>query len=122
TAGAILATDLIVGVPVGIFASFVYVIFQMSRLSVRPIPLPPEGRDGRDGDPGRCTAVRLIRVEGPLFFASGFHLRNAIHSVSGHRCSVLDLDQVPFFDMTGVEILEETVGLLRRRGAEVVLA
>ena len=66
--------------------------------------------------------MRLIRVEGPLFFASGFHLRNAINRVNGHRCSVLDLDQVPFLDMTGVEILEEAVALLRRRGAEVLLA
>jgi carbonic anhydrase/acetyltransferase-like protein (isoleucine patch superfamily) len=42
--------------------------------------------------------------------------------VKCHRCSVLHLDQVPFLDMTGVEILEEAVGLLRRRGAEVLLA
>jgi anti-anti-sigma regulatory factor len=66
--------------------------------------------------------VRLIRVEGPLFFASGYHLRNAISRVNDHRCSILDLDQVPFLDMTGVEILEEAVGLFRRRGCEVVLA
>ena len=35
---------------------------------------------------------------------------------------MLDLDQVPFLDMTGVEILEEAVQLLRRRGADVLLA
>jgi high affinity sulfate transporter 1 len=122
TAGAILVTDLIVGVPVGMIAAFLYVIHQMSRLNVRRIPLAEEDRDGPGGDPGRCRAVRLIRVEGPLFFASGFHLRNAINRLPGHRCSVLDLDQVPFLDMTGVEVLEEAVGLLRRRGAEVLLA
>ena len=122
TVGAILVTDLIVGVPVGMIAAFLYVIYQMSRLNVRPIPLAEEDRNAQDGDSGRCPAVRLIRVEGPLFFASGFHLRNAINRVNGHRCSVLDLDQVPFLDMTGVEILEEAVELLRRRGAEVLLA
>jgi SulP family sulfate permease len=122
TVGAILATDLIVGVPVGMMAAFVYVIYEMSRLNVRPVPLAEEDRDAQDGDSGRCTAVRLIRVEGPLFFASGFHLRNAINRVNGHRCSVLDLEQVPFLDMTGVEFLEEAVELLRRRGAEVLLA
>ena len=122
TAGAILVTDLIVGVPVGMIAAFLYVVYEMSRLNVRPIPLAEEDRNAQDGDSGRCQAVRLIRVEGPLFFASGFHLRNAINRVNGHRCSVLDLDQVPFLDMTGVEILEEAVELLRRRGAEVLLA
>ena len=61
-------------------------------------------------------------MEGPLFFASGFHLRNAVNRVNGHRCLVLDLDRVPFLDMTGVEILEEAVELLRRQGAEVLLA
>jgi MFS superfamily sulfate permease-like transporter len=122
TAGAILVTDLIVGVPVGMIAAFLYVIHEMSRLSVRRIPLVEQDRTGRDVDSGHCQAVRLIRVEGPLFFASGFHLRNAMNGVNPHRCSVLDLDQVPFLDMTGVEILDEAVGLLRRRGAEVLLA
>ena len=61
-------------------------------------------------------------MEGPLFFASGFHLRNAISPLNGHRCLVLDLVQVPFLDVTGVEILEEAVELLRRRGTEVLLA
>jgi carbonic anhydrase/acetyltransferase-like protein (isoleucine patch superfamily)/anti-anti-sigma regulatory factor len=122
TVGAILMTDLIVGVPVGMIAAFLYVIHQMSRLNVRPIPLAEADSDAREGEIGSCPAVRLIRVEGPLFFASGFHLRNAIQRVNGHRCLVVDLAQVPFLDLTGVEILEEAVGLLRRRGAEVVLA
>ena len=122
TAGTILVTDLIVGVPVGMIAAFLYVVYEMSRLNVRPIPLADGGSDDQDGEAGRCPAVLLIRVEGPLFFASGFHLRNAMNRLDGHRCLVLDLDQVPFLDMTGAEILEEAVGLLRRRGAEVLLA
>jgi sulfate permease, SulP family len=122
TAGAILVADLIVGVPVGMIAAFLYVIYEMSRLNVRPIPLAEEDRDAQDSDSGRCAAVRLIRVEGPLFFASGFHLRNAVNRLNGRRYSVLDLHQVPFLDMTGVEFLDEAVELLRRRGAEVLLA
>jgi carbonic anhydrase len=122
TVGAILVTDLIVGVPVGMIAAFLYVIHQMSRLNVQPIRLDEQNRDAQVGDSGRCQAVRLIRVEGPLFFASGYHLRNAINRVQGDRCSVLDLNQVPFLDMTGLEILEEAVEILRRRGAEVLLA
>jgi MFS superfamily sulfate permease-like transporter/carbonic anhydrase/acetyltransferase-like protein (isoleucine patch superfamily) len=122
TAGAILATDLIVGVPVGMIAAFAYVIHQMSRLEVRPVELagvePPSPGD----EPDHCGAVRVIRVEGPLFFASSFHLKNAIRRLEPHRCSVLDLDRVPFLDATGLGALDEVVGLLRRRGAEVLLA
>jgi carbonic anhydrase/acetyltransferase-like protein (isoleucine patch superfamily) len=122
TVGAIVVTDLIVGVPVGMIAAFLYVIHQMSHLNVRSVPLAESDRDFEDGGPAPCPAVRLIRVEGPLFFASGFHLRNAINRLNAHRCAVLDLEQVPFLDITGVEMLEEAVELLRRRGAEVLLA
>jgi SulP family sulfate permease len=122
TAGAILLTDLIVGVPVGMIAAFLYVVYQMSRLNVRPVPLAQGGHDAAQEAIEHCTAVRLIQVEGPLFFASGFHLRNATNRINGHRCLVFDLGQVPFLDMTGVEILEEAVERLRRRGTEVLLA
>lgn len=122
TAGTILMTDLIVGVPVGMLAAFLYVVYQMSQLNVRSVPLSEVTPGAPDDDAGHCQAVRLIRVEGPLFFASGFHLRNAMSRVNGDRCVVLDLDQVHFLDVTGAEMLEEAVGLLRRRGAEVLLA
>lgn len=122
TAGTILLTDLIVGVPVGMIAAFLYVVYEMSHLNVRLVPLTAAAEHAQNGDAGYCPAVRLFRVEGPLFFASGFHLRNAISPLNGHRCLVLDLVQVPFLDVTGVEILEEAVELLRRRGTEVLLA
>lgn len=123
TAGTILATDLIVGVPVGMLAAFLYVVYQTAQVNVRSVPLSsvvPGGPD--DESRGYCQAVRLIRVEGPLFFASGFHLRNVMNRLNGDRYVVLDLDQVLFLDVTGAEMLEEAVDLLRRRGAEVLLA
>lgn len=122
TVGTILLTDLIVGVPVGMLAAFLYVVYQLSQLNVRSVPLSEVAPGVPEDDPEHCQAVRLIRVEGPLFFASGFHLRNAINRINGDRCVVLDLDQVPFLDLTGAEMLEEAVGLLRRRGAAVLLA
>ena len=39
TAGTILLTDLIVGVPVGMIAAFLYVVYEMSHLNVRLVPL-----------------------------------------------------------------------------------
>ena len=57
-----------------------------------------------------------MRVERPLFFASGYRLRNMLSRLAGHRCLVLDLQQVPFLDVTGAELLDEAVGSLRHRG------
>src|SRR5262245_29080623 len=63
-----------------------------------------------------------MRVEGPLFFASGYHLRNMLSRLAGHRCLVLDLRQVPFLDVTGAKLLDDAVGSLQRRGMYVVPA
>ncbi len=64
----------------------------------------------------------MIDVEGPLFFASGFHMRNLLSRLGDYRCVVLDLDGVPFLDVTGTEILDEEVDVLHRRGIEVLIA
>ena len=64
----------------------------------------------------------VMEVEGPLFFASGFHLRQVLNRLEGYRCVVLDMAGMPFLDVTGTEILEEGVLLLKRKGSDVVLA
>ncbi|MGE3818131.1 MAG: SulP family inorganic anion transporter [Isosphaeraceae bacterium] len=123
TTGAILATDLIVGVPVGMVAAFFYVVYETSQLQVRPVPL--NGSDDRpDGEAGvHCPSVLVLEIEGPLFFGSGFHLRNVVERVI-HRqsCLVVDLSAVPFLDLTGAELLDEAVLSLQARGVAVVLA
>lgn len=122
TAGTILLTDLLVGVPMGILAAFLYVVGEMSRLNVRTVRLAA-ARNAEEGDADDdCPAVRVVRVEGPLFFASGYHLRSAMIRINGQRCLVLDLERVPFLDATGSEILEEAVEFLHRRGVTVLFA
>jgi high affinity sulfate transporter 1 len=120
TAGTILVTDLIIGVPVGIAASFAYVVLELSKLSIRPVSLTGPTPD--DAEVVHCPVVNVVEVEGPLFFASGFHLRNMLAQMENTRCLVLDLSNVPFLDVTGAETLEESIDLLRRRGVEIVLA
>lgn len=123
TTGAILATDLIVGVPVGMVGAFLYVVYEMSQLSVRSVPL-----GGSGGTPGgeadlACPSVLVLEVEGPLFFGSGFHLRNVVERViHQHSCLVIDLFAVPFLDLTGAGLFEEAVESLQSRGVTVVLA
>jgi MFS superfamily sulfate permease-like transporter len=115
-------TDLIVGVPVGMVAAFLYFVREMSRLNVELVSLPEPPADGSERAEAGCPAVAVMRVEGPLFFASGFHLRHMVTRLNGHRCVILDLGAVPFLDVTGAEILEESVEDLHRRGVAVVLA
>ncbi len=122
TTAAIVVTDLIVGVPVGMIAALLYVVHETSRLDIRLLPLPVSPEGSPQGAKGDCPAVRLLRVEGPLFFASGFHLRSSLTRLQGVRCFVLDLEGVPFLDMTGAELFEETLEDMEHRGVKVVLA
>jgi high affinity sulfate transporter 1 len=123
TAGTIIVTDLIVGVPVGLVAAFIYFVSEMSRLDVEAVHLtevPPDDpeREGMD----RCPAAVVMRIEGPLFFASGYHLRNLVNQLNGYRCVIFDMADVPLLDITGAEILEESIEDLQRKGAAVLLA
>jgi len=122
TAGAIVTTDLIVGVPVGMIAALLYIVHETSRLGLRSLPLPVSTEGAAPEVADNCPAVRILRVEGPLFFASGFHLRSLLTRVQGFRCFVLDLEGVPFLDMTGAEVFEDTLEALERQGVKVVLA
>ena len=78
--------------------------------------------DEAGGNGERCQLVMVMEVEGPLFFASGFHLRQVLNRLEGYRCVVLDMAGMPFLDVTGTEVLEEGILLLKRKGSDVVLA
>jgi SulP family sulfate permease len=120
TAGAILATDLIDGVQIGMIATVLYFVYEMSKVNLRTIPVAEPEPNGRLG--GACPNALVLDVEGPLFFASGFHLRNLVNKLVGYRCLILDLKNVPFLDVTGAEILSEEAAALQRRGVELLLA
>ena len=126
TAGAIVVTDLIDGVQVGMLATVFYFVYEMSSLNVRHTPLSPlpahDMGDEAGGNGERCQLVMVMEVEGPLFFASGFHLRQVLNRLEGYRCVVLDMAGMPFLDVTGTEILEEGILLLKKKGSDVVLA
>lgn len=114
----ILATDLIDGVQIGMVATVLYFVSQMSRLNLRPLTLG----NGGGADAANAPGVLVLDVEGPLFFASGFHLRNLRGWLQDQKAVVLDLRLVPFLDITGAEILNEQAEMLRKRGIELILA
>jgi SulP family sulfate permease len=123
TAGAIIVTDLIDGVQIGMIATVLYFVYEMSKVDIRPTPLTQEPMtDDRTAETLHCPNVLLINVDGPLFFASGFHMRNMVARIGGSRCVIFDMDRVSFLDVTGAENLDEEAGLLQHRGIELLLA
>lgn len=120
TVGAILVTDLIDGVQIGMLATVLYFVYEMSRLHLRPVPLNGDvpAEPGTANDP----RVLVLDIEGPLFFASSFHLRNMVVRLKGPRCIVLDMEGVSFLDVSGAEALNEQARALHGRGIALVVA
>ena len=42
--------------------------------------------------------------------------------LSGYRCVIFDMAEVPLLDITGADILEESIELLQGKGVDVLLA
>ncbi len=129
TVGTIIMTDLIVGVPVGLAAAFVYVIYEVSsQVEVRPIPVESKtsSNNVEESLQGSSTtspsSVIQLQIGGPMFFASGFHLRSLVAKLEDCRCVIFDMAGVRVFDFTAAEILEESIEDLKSRGVAVILA
>lgn len=118
TAVAIISTDLIDGVQIGLLATVLYFVYEMSKVNLRMTPVNTRS----DGVAEACPSVAVLRVEGPLFFGSGFHLRSAFRRLAGERVLIVDFDGTGFLDATGAEILAESIELAEGRGVSVLLA
>ncbi len=125
TAGTIVFTDLIVGVPVGLVAAFTYFVYEMSRLNLECVSLEEPNAAlallGEQQGGSGCPAVSIMRVEGPLFFASSFHLRNLVDRLGRCKSVIFDMHGVPFLDITGAESLEESIERLKALRIEPLL-
>jgi high affinity sulfate transporter 1 len=118
TAAAIVATDLIDGVQIGLLATVLYFVYEMSKVNLRVKPINAEA----DGPAAGCPSVAVLHVEGPLFFGSGFHLRSAFRTVGKERVLIVDFEGTGFLDATGAEILAQGIELAESRGVKVLLA
>jgi SulP family sulfate permease len=118
TAVAIIVTDLIDGVQIGLLATVLYFVYEMSKVNLRVMPVNAEGNGGAEA----CPSVAVLHVEGPLFFGSGFHLRSAFRRLGRERVLIVDFDGTGFLDATGAEILAEGIEMAESRGINVLLA
>lgn len=106
TTTAILALDFVLGVAIGVGAALVRMAVSHARPRVRS--------DGGEHD----EEAVVLRVEGPLHFASVDAVDAALAGVNG-RDVVLDLGGVPAIDVTAADALRRLLEERSRHGAEV---
>ena len=89
-----------------------------SRGRLRDFPLgrPPRGVR-------RCSLVRILHVEGTLFFGSAGELRTALEeaAVPGVAALVVRLKRTQGMDATTIEALDAAAAVLQERGVRLVL-
>jgi SulP family sulfate permease len=115
----------------GVGLSLVLFLRKARLLTVRELVVDETGRlqEHPLGQPlatetARCQAIRLLHVEGPLFFGSAGELRRALDSVvaaPGLRVLVLRVKRATGLDLSVAEELIAIAELLRSRGQQLVL-
>jgi SulP family sulfate permease len=111
--------DMVVSVTVGVMLAALLFMKRMAELSGATLvgaghpglrePLPKE--------------VVLYDVAGPLFFGAAGRAMASLDTLAGHvKVVILDLEDVPAIDATGLVVLEETLAKLAKRGVFVVFA
>lgn len=126
TFGLTLFADLVVAVNIGVILATLHFLRRMAHsVEVRPATareLEAEAHSvGLDALP---ADLRVLRMEGPFFFAAVEHLERALDITRGEAPAtlILHLGWVPFVDLTGLATLEEAIRSLKGRGIRVLLA
>lgn len=110
------AFDMVVAVGVGVVLASLIFMRRMAELS--SVEFPGEGgSDAIEREPG----VLYYRIRGPLFFGAAQRAMNEVQVTGGERAAILDLEDVPMMDATGLLNLESAVERLHRAGLEVIL-
>ena len=116
TAAGILATDFVVGVAIGMIAALVHFArqqrFTLSAQSLRGLPRPPGHAD--EGD-----ELRLLRLEGPLFFGSQRSVEDAVRQLHAAKRVVVDVSAVSTVDLSGATALANALKQLVESGTRV---
>jgi SulP family sulfate permease len=115
----------------GVGLSVVWFLRKASLLTIRELVMTPAGLlqeqalDVSLGDNTRCSAIRLIQVEGALFFGSAGELRSALDKVSlepGVKVLIVRVKRAKGLDMTVAEALAWLCAGMRERKQHLLLA
>jgi MFS superfamily sulfate permease-like transporter len=126
----VLILDTLPGLLLGIVVSIVLLVYRSSRPHVAALGLIP-GTTDRYGDVERAADNRpvpglaILRPESALFFANADRIRDAVKTAAvgdGVRTVILDLETVPFVDVTAAEMLANLAGELHGMDRTLILA
>jgi sulfate permease, SulP family len=123
---AVLLLGPLTGLVVAALASSVDVVRRAAALPWATLGLPPDGPEGRytaaDGPVGD-PRIRILRPEGPLFFANAELMRSTLTAAVSDpvvRWLVVDLEAVSDIDPTAAETLADAIRLAAEREVTIV--
>lgn len=114
--------DLTVAVQAGLVLAAILFIKRMADVSgVRVATL--NGEDNGAGHARARDGIEVYDIQGPFFFGAAFKLRDTLDEVAKRpRALVINLEEVPSIDATGLHALEDMIRRAAARGTRVVLA
>jgi SulP family sulfate permease len=130
TAASIVGSDFVGGVLMGLVLSLVHFANMARRIDVslmaastdepgevpRLLDLPARRSQGA------MPQAAVVRVEGPIFFASHTSLQALTEGGPLPRYLIFDLAGVPLIDFTGIEAFRSVLSRLRERGTRALLS
>lgn len=115
--------DLVVAVNIGIALAVLHFLRRMAESS-DVVPQTPEALceelGGTSSVINAQPELEIFKVRGPLFFAAVEHLKSTLEA-SQAEVVVLRLEQVPFMDVTAIQVLDQIVVDFQARGACLIL-
>lgn len=115
----------------GVGLSLVWFLRKARLLTVRELVITPAGLlqehplDAPLGEHRRCSSIRLIQVEGALFFGSAGELRVALDKLAlapGVRVLIVRVKRAKGLDATVAEAFASLAAGMRERGQHLLLA
>jgi SulP family sulfate permease len=122
--------DTLPGLFIGIAVSLLLLLYRASRPRVTELVEVP-GSAGRYADAGRIEhggrtpGVTVLRVESGLFFANSDWVRDRVRAAAaqaGTKAVIIDASDVPFVDVTAVQMLDELADTLDSEGITLSVA
>ena len=116
--------DLIVAVNVGVILAVLQFIRRMSEsVDTQPVGAPSlKAELAQLGLARLPPEVQVYEITGPLFFGAIENIKRPLLEIRPYpQTLIIRLDRVPFIDITGIHMLEDTIKLLRKKGIAVML-
>jgi sulfate permease, SulP family len=126
----VLFFDTLPGLFIGIAVSILLLLYRASKPYVATLGRVPGTADhfgdvSRHPGDAQVPGVVILRPESGLFFANADHIRDDVERMvvqTRSQAVVLDLETVPFVDITAIRMLANLGGDLKRQGIRIALA